>query len=414
MARHTVLHIGDTHLHPGPRQQDRVAALNQILLRAHQLAAAGDLAAVLWPGDFFHQKSTPEDRNILAGFLQSFARLAPVVGVYGNHDVPGDLEVFTRISAPWPITIVDTPQVLRMRLATNHSAAIFSLPYPHRAGIVSAGAAHAEIAQTAEQALDAIFQQMAEELIEARGEGFLPLTIGHINVGGAVLSSGQPNIGAEIELTPALLERLPSGPVALNHIHKHQRLQDRAVYAGSIARMDFGENEEKGYVEWTYDDSIVEVEDGLQWTWRFMPLDVPQQLHVDGELTRDGFKCDENDHYMLTHSGADIRVRYRYLKADAGVIDVDQIRSIFSGARSLKLEGVPQLTHEMRAPEIAAAVTLDEKVVLYCERHGIAVTDGLRGKLSSLQSGDPAEVLQALGFSLSAAGATPAAERAVA
>lgn len=411
MARHTLLHIGDTHLHPGPRQQDRIAALNQILARAHQIAAAGELAAVFWPGDFFHQKSTPEDRNVLAGFLQSFARLAPVVGVYGNHDVPGDLEVFTRISAPWPIVIVDTPQIVRVRTPTKISVAVFCLPYPTRGGLVSAGVAHASLVDEAAIALDAIFLQMAEELREARSDGFVTATLGHVNVGGAVLSSGQPNIGAEIELTPALLERLPSGPVALNHIHRHQMI-GRAIYAGSIARMDFGEAEEKVFIEYTFDDQASQV----QWSSHWRPLDVPQQFAVTGKLTRAGFEVTTVNGLEpsgIVWAGADVRVRYTFLQADAGVIVLDLIRAQFAGCRSLKLEGLPQLTHQMRAPEIAAAVTLNEKVGLYCERHGIAMTDHMGDKLTALQAHDADAILRQVSIYLASVGTVPA-EQAVA
>ena len=72
----------------------------------------------------------------------------------------------------------------------------------------------------------------------------MTLFIGHANVGGAVTSSGQPNIGREIELSPRHLDRL--GPIykGLNHVHKAQEIHG-AHYPGSICRLDWGEIETK-------------------------------------------------------------------------------------------------------------------------------------------------------------------------
>jgi hypothetical protein len=429
MSRHTFIHIGDAHVcHAHPRNADRLAALDCIIDAGRQ---APTLAAWLWPGDLFHQRSTPDDRNAVAQRLQAMAAHAPVVLTVGNHEVAEELVIFARLSAPWPIYVLTEPGVAHFRTATRAAAACFALPYPHKAGLVGAGVEHAGLGQEARALLDPIFIAAADELQQAAKTGAIPLMVGHVNVGGSIASVGQPQIGRELELDPGLLARIGAGEgtaVALNHIHRHQLIHG-AVYAGSIARLDFGEREPKGYVEWEYDATA-------GWTWRFVEVPTPEMLHVDGVLTREGFRFEHDDWMCLScrgmgdgernevegtfetlscqdcrgtgrrsWAGADIRCRYTFVKAETDALDVAKVLAEFAGARSLKLDPVPVLEHQVRAPEIAAAATLDEKVERYAERHGIEVTEGFRAKLAALQSQDATALLSQVSTEVARAGA---------
>lgn len=245
----SLVHIGDFHAAPGPRNEDRFRALDQLIAQALQLPALG---AWLWPGDLSHQRQAIADENALIERLRRMSAVAPVVLVYGNHDLPGDLDKFAAVGAGNPIYVVDRPQVLRIRLATMEFASIACLPYPHKQGLVMAGCANADIPAAAAEHLDAIFMQFAVELEQARAHGDLTLFIGHVNVGGAIVSSGQPNIGREIELSPRHLDRLGDVYKGLNHVHKAQEIYG-AHYAGSICRLDWGEIEEKRFLQIEYD-----------------------------------------------------------------------------------------------------------------------------------------------------------------
>ena len=393
MATHRFLHIGDTHLHADHRQGDRLAALDQIIAYGEQQS---DLAAWLWPGDLFHARSTADDRNAIASRLRRMNALAPVVICYGNHDAPGDLDLFAHLAGRWPVIVQPQPHVLRLRIPTGAMASIFILPYPHRAGLVSAGTASADLVSAGQRALDAIFLDGAARLRVAESEGDLTLMIGHVNVGGSLSSVGQPQIGREIELEPALLARLGDIPKALSHIHKHQQIHD-AVYAGSITRMDFGEQEDKGFVEWVYDTVIPP--DRSSWCWRFVPLITPQQFHVEGTLDREYFEitrvngapADQRPEW----NGADVRVKYTYKKAEISTLDTAKILVEFAGCRSLKLEGIPVLEAQVRAPEVVAAVTLADKTEAFCRRAGLAWTPSLADKVDQIQADDADRLIRA-------------------
>jgi DNA repair exonuclease SbcCD nuclease subunit len=413
-GRHLFIHVGDVHLQHGhPRNSDRINALDQVSGFVH--AYQNDVAAVLVPGDLFHQKSTVEDRNTLAAWLQTVAAFAPVVLTYGNHDVAGDLDIFAKLETDFRIHVVDTPQVVRFRTRTDRDVAVFVLPYPHKAGLVAAGLEHDQLGQAARAALEPIFMNAAAELEDAARAGALTLAMMHVNIGGSLSSTGQPQIGREIELDPALLGRLGPIPLLANHIHRHQVLHG-AIYAGSICRMDYGECEAKGFVVYEYategsygvrpdfEPIIHAGADRYPWRASFIPLLVAPQIHVEGTLTRDAFRIDVVDDIVAEQvlwsdtmwHGADVRVRYRYKKSELGALDVAKIHAEFAHARSLKLDPVPDIEHDVRAPEVVAAKTLPEKVTAYCELNRIAVTDTLLAKLDQLQVLDADELLRAV------------------
>lgn len=410
---HTILHIGDTHLQAAhPRHADRLAALDQILEHARTLAEADQLAAIVWPGDLFHVKSTIEDRNALAPRVQAFAALAPVVVVAGNHDAPGDLDILPRLQALYAIRVVTTPQVLHFDTPTDIQMACFAVPYPFKAAMVATGIEHQGLGQTAHDLFDAIFMAAAAELQAAADAGELPLMIGHLAVGGAVSSTGQPQIGGELEISTAMLARLGPMYQGLSHIHKHQAIGS-AVYAGSVARLDFGEREPKGFIEIEYQ------RDGRTWEhrWRFVPLTVPAMHLVEGRLTRDAFTIEAVDGEHVSRGpgdpglvlpggdfeSADVKCRYRFVKAEIGALDHAKVHAEFAGCRTLVLDPIAELEHSVRAPEIAAAVTLEAKVEAYLQRQAIPRSIGLLRKVHALQQQPPDAILRMVAIECAAA-----------
>lgn len=378
------VHIGDVHARPGPRSADIWAALDQIITEG---GALDDLAAWLIPGDLFDALSTTEDRNAWDVRLLRMAAVAPVVILYGNHDRKGDLDGFARLKGRWPILVVDEPKCVRVLLATNTYATIFCLPYPHKAGLVAAGVTPGAVVDTAADLLEPIFMLAANQLATQREQGDLTLMIGHVNVAGAQLSNGQPSIGHEIELAQKHLDRLGDIPKLLNHIHKPQRIAG-AFYAGSVCRLDYGEIEEKRYLVVTaFNNPGSPI--GVSYHVESKPIAVAPMFHIEGTLTRDGFllaSTPESEHYPLDWSGADVRVRYHYQASERGVISEAGIREQFKDALRLKVEGVAIPDRELRAPEVAAAITLAGKFAAYMKVD--VLPPSLAEKLALLEGGD--------------------------
>lgn len=390
MSVHQFVHLGDGHFgpHGGPgKNADRYAALDQIIGESRVLP---HLRAWVWPGDVNDGRMTIEDRNALSRRLITMAEVAPVVLCYGNHDAPGDLDIFGRLATKSPILVAATPQVFEIPrdACCLHVAC---LPYPTRAGLIAAGCPADQTLEAGRTALTAVAQALAARFDElshhTRGREVVSLTIGHVNVGGALASVGQPQIGRELELEPAALTILaPYGYVGLNHIHKPQTIYG-AVYAGSIAPMDWGEMEDKRYVVATYDD------ERHTWTTQSRPLAVPPMVHVEGDLTREGFTWHVAKQLggpaidipgAFFFAGVDVRVRFTYSQAERAALDFERVSIPFAQARHVKLDPVPILTRPLRAPQVAAARTLRDKVLAYCDQAGVPATETLLAKLDRL------------------------------
>lgn len=451
MTLHRFVHLGDLHLGPNSRNADRIRALDQVI--GENLREPGSVAAWLAPGDLNHSRMTIEDRNVLADRLTRMANHAPVVIVYGNHDLPGDLDVMARLHAVWPIYVVSRPQVLQVPLATGPTAAIFCLPYPTRAGLVAAGTPSSDLVEAARNALDVIFMAAAADLRYRTAQGDIPLMIGHVNVAGSITSSGQPNIGQEIELDPTLIQRLSPIYVGLNHIHKAQGIGG-AHYAGSLCRLDWGEIEPKRYLVITYGPGNWggHAGDGpyngcadFTWDIESKPIDVAPMYHVEGTLDRDGFRywiqrsadmseppsgavvenvipkccvcggtgdgrhdpvegtltCENCLGSGQTWRGCEVRVRYRFNADEKTALDEALVRQPFEGAARLELDPIAVHSRAIRAPEVVAAQTLTDKVRAFCEQSRIIWRPSLLDKLDRVQQPDGAAFLTTVAQELS-------------
>lgn len=349
------LFIGDIHEHPGARNADRMRSLDQIITEGLQLP---DLGVIGLLGDVFHAKSDSAGRNAMDERLQRLAAVAPVLVIYGNHDEPGDLDGFARLKAKWPIRVYSRADVVLVPLATGQTAAVFVLPYPHKAGLVGAGVAAGEVVSAAADVLDPIFMAAAVQLEDARAAGFLTFMMAHANIDGARASTGQPQIGREISVTRRHLDHL--GPIlkVFGHIHNPQEISG-AHFVGSICRLDFGETEAKRYF-------VADVDRHSAYTLESRPIDVAPMWHIEGTLTRAGFQfANDEDSQRVTWAGCDVRCRYTYKASDKAVLDESVIRALFASALRLKVESVADPDRELRNPEVAAARTLPEKLAAY-------------------------------------------------
>jgi DNA repair exonuclease SbcCD nuclease subunit len=391
-----LVHIGDFHSGPGPRNAVRFRALDQIIREG--LALPG-LGAWLWPGDLSHARQAIDDKNAIAERLQLMAGRAPVVICQGNHDLAGDLDVFARLETTHPIFVIDRPQTIRLKLATGEMASIFVLPYPTKGGLVAMGVSPGAVVDEGAAALTSIFLDAAEQLQTAAVQGDVTLAIGHVNVAGSATSVGQPNIGHEIELNPTHIAKLGPIYVGLNHIHKAQSIGG-AHYPGSVCRLDWGEIEEKSYIVVTLGDAQHDY--GF---YNFLverkPLDVPPMYHVEGQLTREGFvwQCTagpggEAVAKPATWKGCEVRVRYRFKQSEKSVLADARVLAEFADALKLEAEPIAEPDRALRAPEVAAARTLEDKLQAWCRSMGSdELTAGTLAKLACLEHGDHLQLL---------------------
>lgn len=362
MGVHRYVHLGDLHLRPDRRNQGRRSVLAKIIREEKHR----QVDAWIWPGDLNHGAMSIDDRNFLVSRLMAMAEQAPVVIIQGNHDRAGDLDIFQELGSVCDIVVVTQPSIIDV-----NDLVLFALPYPSKDFLLAGGHHGADAIVTGQSYLAELFEDASTALESAVKDGRPAMVAGHISVAGAVSSTGQPQIGAELTLDRQVLDGLHEQIyVGLNHIHKQQQV-GRAHYAGSLCRLDWGELEDKSYTSVTYSVEASSKESSLEQIDRHA-VDVPPMYHVEGELCDSGFEwtlMNAKDGPMPSFEGAEVRVRYRFPVTARAVVEAlePQIQERFKGAKRLVLEPIAIGTSVSRSASVMEATTLSQRISRWSE-----------------------------------------------
>lgn len=316
-----VLHLADIHFGmENHGRLDPVSGLNRRLLdftrsvhTAIDYALAHNAHLAIFAGDIY--KHRDPDPSWQRAFAECVRRLVeaevPVVILVGNHDQPNTLgkahavEIFDTLGLP-RVTVISQPGLHTID-TTAGPVQVAGFPYMTRSFMLSReqykelsiADAHQKMIEQAEEILRSWVEQLDPSLPAV-------LTL-HGSVSNAVLSSEQSimMVGNDPIIPLSTLTNPAWDYVALGHIHRHQDLnrgaQPPVVYAGSIERIDFGEEkEDKGFV-WA------QVEKGRT-TFTFIP--VPARRFVTLRLdARNGDPVQLLEEALTAHDIDDAIVR---------------------------------------------------------------------------------------------------------
>ncbi|MFQ6122741.1 MAG: exonuclease SbcCD subunit D, partial [Dehalococcoidales bacterium] len=260
-----ILHFADLHLgvesygriNPDTglptRLEDFLRALDQVV----DYALENRVDLVLFCGDAYKTREPTQTQQ--REFAKRINRLSssniPTFLLVGNHDLPNAIgratttEIFDTLAVK-NVYVSNRPDTYRIP-TNNGNIQIVSLPWPRRSALLTKE-------ETKNLDFDQIKQRIQQALTRAievnvtKLDPSLPsILAAHVWVSGATVGS---ETLMEIVQEPALLLSNVAHPafdyVALGHIHKHQVLSDSppVVYAGSLERLDFSEEEdEKGF-----------------------------------------------------------------------------------------------------------------------------------------------------------------------
>ena len=262
-----VLHFADLHLgvenygRPDPatglhtRLLDFLRSFDELL----EYAMAEPVDLVLFAGDAY--KNRDPNPTHQREFARRIYRLAsadiPVFLLIGNHDIPrtagraNTLDIFATLEVPnvyvcrrpatyqiptraGPVQIVGLPWIVRSHLLSREEHKALSL-----------------------SEIEELTLSKVENILDKQLEGLNPdlptILAVHGAVQGATYGSERSvMLGQELVLPLGLVKKAAFDYVALGHIHRHQVLRQKQppiVYAGSVDRIDFGEEKEaKGFV----------------------------------------------------------------------------------------------------------------------------------------------------------------------
>lgn len=265
-----VLHFADLHigmenygkLDPqsgiSSRIRDFLDRLDEIV--AHAFEHDADL--VIFAGDAFKTRDPdPTQQREFAKRIKKLADRVPVFMVVGNHDIPGmaaratSIEIFRTLE----VGNITVGRTIGSQVIQTKRGPVFLgwVPFPVRNRLLSQEEHRGASVEALDRAVeDLITKELADLAGKARAHEMPRLLVGHFSVGGAVFGSERSvMLGRDLVIQKSALADPAWDYVALGHIHKHQNLTPKSavglppiVYAGSLERIDFGEEvEDKGF-----------------------------------------------------------------------------------------------------------------------------------------------------------------------
>lgn len=340
-------------------------------------------------GDLFHKASTPEEREFAAEWITSIADVCPFILTRGNHDRIDDTLIMSRLSARHPIIVEQGAQVHIIG-----GVAVAAVAWTKRSNIaVNAPAnASAEVLDLiTREALRNVLRGLGQQLAEHDGPR---LGLGHFMTDGAIASTGQPMVGhcGSIGLDDLALMGAPI--TLMSHLHLPQQFElngQEFVYMGSPYRRDYGENEVKSY-------TVVEYDGARLVGWHRVTTPCTPMILMELEW---GHRIPgEDDTYQFMGvmdadtTGAEVRLRYK-VSADRrseAAFEAESIKHsmIAGGAKSVILEPETITVSTTKAPEIALANTVEDKIRALWKHRAEDVSPerdaSIMGKLAEIES----------------------------
>ncbi len=269
-----IVHFADVHIgvenygRPDPetglstRLLDFLATLDEVVDYAIENGA--DLA--LFCGDAY--KSRDPSQTHQREFAKRVVRLAsagvPVFLLVGNHDMPftagraSALEIFPTLDVE-NVYIGDTLGIYRVQTESGPVQAL-ALPWIRRSAYLAREDTRGMTPDQINEAIQARLTQAILARVEELDPDVPAVFAGHVSVSQAVTSSEQSMmLGRDHVLLHSNVALPQFDYVALGHIHRHQQWgrEPRVVYAGSLQRVDFGEeDDDKGFCVVDLDPSL--------------------------------------------------------------------------------------------------------------------------------------------------------------
>ena len=299
-----IAHLADTHI--GMENYGRInpeTGLNQRLhdfLQSLDEAIDGALAArvdlVVFAGDIYKTRDpTPTHQREFARRIQRLTSDGVhTVLVAGNHDVPlsagraTSVDIFRALDVPG-VTVARTIGTHRIQ-TRNGPVQILAFPWSVRSLVLAqAEYKNCTIEELNQAMIDLTRARLASEASNL--DPSLPsIVVGHAHLFGARIGAERLlTMGSDPMYDLATFDLPGIDYVALGHIHKHQVLHyasPQVVYAGSIDRVDFGEQDEaKG---WVY----VEIAEKGHAEWDFRAVHARPFLTIEARVESDNATLD--------------------------------------------------------------------------------------------------------------------------
>ena len=260
-----ILHFSDLHLgvetygkiNPetgvSTRLDDFLAALDKLV----DYALENKIDLVLFCGDAY--KSREPSQTQQREFAKRINRLVgggiPIFILVGNHDLPNAIgkatstEIFHTLAVK-NVYVSNKPEVRRIETKSG-AIQVASLPWLRRSALLKREETKNLTLEETNRQLQQVLTATIDELVRQLDPTLPAILAAHVGVATATVGSERlMAIGQEAFVLPGNIANPAFDYIALGHIHKRQVLNENPpmVYAGSLERVDFGEeSDDKGF-----------------------------------------------------------------------------------------------------------------------------------------------------------------------
>lgn len=368
-----LIHVSDIHFGSG-ESHGRLNAKSGLNIRFEDFADAfsrvvdfaleNNADVFLFSGDAY--KNASPEPIYQQTFARQLKRLSdakiPVVLLVGNHDqilkngASHSMSVFQSLEVPG-ITVIESPKLLKIKTRRG-KLQVIGMPHVTRHLLMT----HEKYGHMSAGQIDKVLVTHVSDILRDFYEQLDPKLPTVLT---AHMMMNTARAGAEQELMVGYSMTFPLDMlvderldyVALGHVHAHQILREEKpliAYAGSLERVDFGEEkEDKGFIE-------VELDRGNS-SLRFHSINPRPFITIDVDLTDANepneklFKATQGK----SIEGAVVRIKYRIQQNRLAEVDEERIRTALFQPLSLRFK--PEIVYSerpRRMPEISEKAVL--------------------------------------------------------
>jgi DNA repair exonuclease SbcCD nuclease subunit len=331
---------------------------------------------VMITGDLYDHRLLLDSAGSLTAlaFVRRLAAVCPVLIIRGT-----DLHDFDSLESlrglPNVMVVSEARQVFFRkdagfydRKGNERPEAVFScLPSPSKAFLVSLGATPDEAQDEVVNRVRSVLLEWGEANAAMREAGVITVLAGHGTISGAVTSTGRVMIGRDLEYGTRDLELAGADYVGFGHIHKAQKVGP-AWYAGSLGRLDAGEQEEKGFL-------MVELEPGGRVEPGFIRTPARKYLIID--LGKDPENWKEEVRAIFQSGPLDentvVKVKTSLSETRASEITRKELEAVVGKAVLFEKSVIP--IQRTRAEGISTLTSAREKYLAWAETTGQSSDD---------------------------------------
>jgi exonuclease SbcD len=337
-------------------------------------------------------------------FVYKCGNVAPTLLIRGttSHDAEGSINTLHLLKTLYPVYVTDRIEQIAVKISTLKNTIDFvpvegyepsatgviisCLPSINKANLMASMSG--SVTDTSRETIDLVrdvLQGWGVINKQAKDLGIPTILVGHGTVTGSRLSTGQTLAGKDLEYTTGDLQLAGCDLYCLGHIHKRQSWGN-IFYSGSITRLNYGEQEEKGfYIHELSGNGNPVSSSFIETPARAMRTKRPEGL-PGVEVVED------------VQQGDLVRIVYEVAEADVGKVDEQAIidAAVAKGAAEVKIEKQIIPTVRVRAEGISRLGSLEEKLLKWGETTGTGITAGIGEKLELLETGEPEQIIQKL------------------